>query len=117
MILEFDINFNKVEFQHHVVLQGMIGIGGGVDGCGCNQEGHTNIQSILLNINIHKYIHKYKYTNVYLNIELCQMFFFSGCGVGGSIGGGGGITETYERVRVCNYGYFLLRAPGEDFEN
>ena len=73
--------------------------------------------SILLNINIHKYIHKYKYTNVYLNIELCQMFFFSGCSVGGSIGGGGGITETYERVRVCNYGYFLLRAPGEDFEN
>ena len=56
MILEFDINFNKVKFQHHVVLQAMIGIGDGVGGCGCNQEGHTNI---------HKYIVKYKYTQVY----------------------------------------------------
>ena len=46
MILEFDINFNKVKFQHHVVLQGMIGIGGGVGGCGCNQEGHTNIHKV-----------------------------------------------------------------------
>lgn len=60
MIWEFDINFNKVKFQLHVVLQVMVGVCGGV--------------------------------------------------------GGGGITETYERVRVCNYGYFLLRAPGKDFE-
>ena len=38
--------------------------------------------------------------------------FFSGYSGGDS----GGITETYERAHVCNYGYFLLRAPGKDFE-
>ena len=50
MILEFDINFNKAKFQHQVVLQVMIGIGGGVGGCGRNQERRTNIHKYIVKI-------------------------------------------------------------------
>ena len=38
--------------------------------------------------------------------------FFSGYSGGDS----GGITETYERAHVCNYGYFLLHEPADEVE-